>query len=84
MVPYGMKIELHGFDFLRDRKIQGTSMGGNRFRVDMPRLLTMWKQGRLKLDHLISGRIKLDQINDGFANLKSAQPVRQLIDYGAV
>ena len=55
MVPLGTKIELHGFDFLRDRKIQGTSMGGNRFRVDMPRLLSLWRQGRLKLDHLISG-----------------------------
>ena len=39
MVPFGVKIELHGYDFLRDRKLQGTSMGGNRFRVDMPRLL---------------------------------------------
>jgi S-(hydroxymethyl)glutathione dehydrogenase/alcohol dehydrogenase len=81
MVPYGVKIELHGFDFLRDRKIQGTSMGGNRFRVDMPRLLSLWRQGRLKLDHLISGKLKLDQINDGFAALKSGAPVRQLIDF---
>jgi S-(hydroxymethyl)glutathione dehydrogenase/alcohol dehydrogenase len=84
MVPFGTKIELHGFDFLRDRKIQGTSMGGNRFRVDMPRLLSLWKQGRLKLDHLISGRIKLEQVNEGFANLKSGAPVRQLIDFGTV
>jgi S-(hydroxymethyl)glutathione dehydrogenase/alcohol dehydrogenase len=83
MVPFGVKIELHGYDFLRDRKLQGTSMGGNRFRVDMPRLLSLWRQGRLKLDHLISGRIKLDQINDGFAALKSGAPVRQLIDFGA-
>jgi S-(hydroxymethyl)glutathione dehydrogenase/alcohol dehydrogenase len=83
MVPLGVKIELHGFDFLRDRKIQGTSMGGNRFRVDMPRLLSLWKQGRLKLDHLISGRIKLDQINEGFAALKSGAPVRQVIDFAA-
>ena len=82
MVPFGLKIELHGFDFLRDRKIQGTSMGGNRFRVDMPRLLSLWKQGRLKLDHLISGRLRLEEINDGFARLKSGAPVRQLIDYG--
>jgi S-(hydroxymethyl)glutathione dehydrogenase/alcohol dehydrogenase len=83
MVPLGIKIELHGYDFLRDRKIQGTSMGGNRFRVDMPRLLSLWRQGRLKLDHLISGRIKLAEINEGFAALKSAAPVRQLIDFGA-
>jgi S-(hydroxymethyl)glutathione dehydrogenase / alcohol dehydrogenase len=83
MVPFGTKIELHGFDFLRDRKIQGTSMGGNRFRVDMPRLLSLWRQGRLKLDHLISGTLKLDEINEGFARLKSGAPVRQLIDYRA-
>jgi S-(hydroxymethyl)glutathione dehydrogenase/alcohol dehydrogenase len=82
MIPFGVKIELHGADFLRDRKIQGTSMGGNHFRVDMPRLLELWRQGRLKLDHLISGRIKLEQINEGFAKLKSGAPVRQLIDFG--
>ena len=45
MVPFGVKIELHGYDFLRDRKIQGTSMGGNRFRVDMPRLLSLVAPG---------------------------------------
>ena len=81
MIPLGVKIELHGYDFLRDRKLQGTSMGGNRFRVDMPRLLSLWRQGRLKLDHLISGKLKLDQINEGFAALKSGTPVRQLIDF---
>ena len=83
MIPFGTKIELHGADFLRDRKIQGTSMGGNRFRVDMPRLLSLWQQGKLKLDHLISGRLRLDQINEGFARLKSGAPVRQLIDFAA-
>ena len=30
MVPLGQKIELHGFDFLRERKIQGSLMGSNR------------------------------------------------------
>jgi S-(hydroxymethyl)glutathione dehydrogenase/alcohol dehydrogenase len=83
MVPFGVKIELHGYDFLRDRKLQGTSMGGNRFRVDMPRLLSLWKQGRLKLDHLISGRIKLAEVNAGFTALKSGAPVRQVIDFAA-
>src|SRR5512140_997863 len=35
MIPFGQKIELHGFDFLRERKIQGSSMGSNHFRVDL-------------------------------------------------
>jgi S-(hydroxymethyl)glutathione dehydrogenase/alcohol dehydrogenase len=82
MVPFGVKIELHGYDFLRDRKLQGTSMGSNRFRVDMPRLLSLWRQGRLKLDYLISGRLRLAEINEGFAALRSGAPVRQLIDFG--
>ncbi|HBK04738.1 MAG TPA: alcohol dehydrogenase [Acetobacteraceae bacterium] len=82
MIPFGTKIELHGADFLRDRKIQGTSMGGNRFRVDMPRLLELWRQGRLKLDTLVSGEVTLNQINEGFAMLKSGAPVRNLINFG--
>jgi S-(hydroxymethyl)glutathione dehydrogenase/alcohol dehydrogenase len=82
MVPYGMKIELHGFDFLRERRIQGSSMGSNRFRVDMPKLLNAWKKGHLKLDHLISRHIKLDEINEGYAKLKSGDVLRQLIDFG--
>lgn len=81
MIPFGTKIELHGRDFLQDRKIQGTSMGGNRFRVDMPRLLDFWRQGRLKLDNLISGRIKLNEINEGFDRLRTGAPVRQLIEF---
>jgi S-(hydroxymethyl)glutathione dehydrogenase / alcohol dehydrogenase len=78
-----MKIELHGFDFLRERRIQGSSMGSNRFRVDMPKLLNAWKKGHLKLDHLISRHIKLDEINEGYAKLKSGDVLRQLIDFSA-
>jgi len=81
MVPFGTKIELHGADFLQDRKIQGTSMGGNRFRVDMPRMLTLWRQGKLKLDSMITGHIRLDQINEGFAAMKTGAPVRNLIKF---
>ena len=81
MVPFGQKIELHGFDFLRERKIQGSSMGSNHFRTDMPRLLTLWRQGKLKLDHLISNTLKLEEINEGFRRLKGGHVVRQLIAF---
>jgi S-(hydroxymethyl)glutathione dehydrogenase / alcohol dehydrogenase len=36
MAPFGSKIELHGYDFLRERKIQGSSMDSNRFRSTCP------------------------------------------------
>jgi S-(hydroxymethyl)glutathione dehydrogenase / alcohol dehydrogenase len=79
MIPFGTKIELHGADFLQERKIQGSNMGSNRFRVDMPRLVDLYLDGRLKLDELVSARIKLEEINDGFANMKAGAVARSVI-----
>ena len=84
MVPFGEKLELHGADFLRERKIQGSSMGSNRFRVDMPRLIELYMQGRLHLDDWISDRIKLEEINEGFKAMKEGKVVRSVIDFGVV
>src|SRR5882757_3704698 len=61
MIPFGQKIELHGFDFLRERKIQGSSMGSNHFRVDMPRLIEFYMRGKLHLEDWISARLKLSE-----------------------
>ena len=83
MVPFGQKIELHGFDFLRERKIQGSSMGSNRFRVDMPRLIEFYNQRKLHLDDWISDRIQLSEINQGFANMKAGKVVRSVIQFNA-
>ena len=57
-------------------------MGSDRFRVAMPRLLGLWNQGRLHLDRLISGTLRLDEINQGFARPKSGEVVRQLVAFG--
>ena len=83
MVPFGEMIELHGADFLRERKIQGSSMGSNRFRVDMPRLVELYMQGRLHLDDWISNRIKLEEINEGFEAMKAGKVIRSVIDFEA-
>jgi S-(hydroxymethyl)glutathione dehydrogenase/alcohol dehydrogenase len=79
MIPVGIKIELHGVDFLRERKIQGCMMGSNRFRTDMPRLIEFYLQGRLHLKEMVSARIKLEQINEGFAALKTGGVARSVI-----
>src|SRR5260370_27783274 len=76
MVPFGVKIELHGYDFLRDRKLQGTSMGGNRFRVDMPRLLSLWRQGRLQPPHPLSRPPPPTPLHHPFPALQPSPPRR--------
>jgi S-(hydroxymethyl)glutathione dehydrogenase/alcohol dehydrogenase len=79
MIPIGTKIELHGFDFLRERRIQGSMMGSNRFRTDMPRLIEFYMQGRLKLDEMVSRRIRLDQIDEGFEAMKRGGIARSVV-----
>jgi S-(hydroxymethyl)glutathione dehydrogenase/alcohol dehydrogenase len=79
MIPLGTKIELHGFDFLRERRIQGTMMGPNHFRLDIPRLVEFHMQGRMKLDQLVSNRLKLAQINDGFTALQRGGIARNVV-----
>jgi S-(hydroxymethyl)glutathione dehydrogenase/alcohol dehydrogenase len=70
---------LPALDFLQEKKIQGSIMGSNRFRVDMPYYLRLYQQGRIKLDELISARIKLEEINDGYQKLQQGIGARSVI-----
>ena len=81
MIPEGTKIELDGPSFLKEKRIQGSSMGSNRFRTDMPRYIEFYKQGRLKLDELVTQRLKLDQVNDAFADMKQGHVARSVITF---
>jgi S-(hydroxymethyl)glutathione dehydrogenase / alcohol dehydrogenase len=82
MIPEGERIELPGSEFLDEKKIQGSNMGSNRFRVDMPRYVDLYLSGRLKLDELVSARIGLDQINDGFDAMRRGEVARSVIEFG--
>ena len=79
MIPPGQMVSLHGVDFLSEKKIQGSFMGSNRFRVDMPRFIDFYMQGKLHLDDLISNRIALTDINEGMEALKSGEIARSVI-----
>jgi S-(hydroxymethyl)glutathione dehydrogenase/alcohol dehydrogenase len=79
MIPVGESIELPGFAFLAEKKIQGSNMGSNRFRVDMPRYVDMYLQGRLNLDDMISTRIALDEVNAAFARMRTGEITRDVI-----
>jgi len=79
MIPVGTHVELHGPEFLMERKMQGSNMGSNRFRVDMPRFVEFYLQGRLHLDDLISKRIKLEDVNDGMDQLRTGEVARSVI-----
>ncbi|MCP5180738.1 MAG: Zn-dependent alcohol dehydrogenase [Pseudomonadales bacterium] len=79
MIPVGTMVELHGPEFLQERTMQGSNMGSNRFRVDMPRFVEFYLQGRLHLDDLISRRIRLEDVNEGLKALETGEVARSVI-----
>ena len=79
MIPPGDMVSLHGVDFLFEKKIQGSFMGSNRFRVDMPRFVELYLQGKLHLDDMISRHVKLEDVNDAMKALETGEIARSVI-----
>jgi len=79
MVPYGQKVELDATQLLGGKRMQGSNMGSNRFRLDIPRYVDWYLDGRLDLDALVSATMPLDRINEGFATLSGGEVARQLV-----
>ncbi|MDD2058670.1 Zn-dependent alcohol dehydrogenase [Pseudomonas sp. GD03860] len=79
MIKPGLKLDIDPLMLLHERRIQGSFMGSNRFPVDLPRLTDFYMQGRLKLDEMISQRIKLEQINQAFDELRRGELARSVI-----
>ncbi len=79
MIPVGQKVELDGYMFLTERKLQGSNMGSNRFRIDMPKYIDFYLQGRLNLDDMISRRGKLEDVNEAFRAMKAGEVARTVL-----
>jgi S-(hydroxymethyl)glutathione dehydrogenase/alcohol dehydrogenase len=54
-------------------------MGSNRFKVDMPHYIELYRQGRLKLDEMITRRGKLEDVNEFFRAMKAGEVARSVM-----
>jgi S-(hydroxymethyl)glutathione dehydrogenase / alcohol dehydrogenase len=80
VVPLGAQVPLPMLDVvINEKKILGSMMGGNRFRIDMPRYVDFYLDGRLRLDEMISLRLTLDDVNSGLARLEGGEIARSVI-----
>ena len=80
VVPAGTNVELPGADVvLREKTILGCMMGSNRFRLDMPRYVELYRSGRLHLDEMISARLPLEGVNDAFEAMRRGTAARSVI-----
>jgi S-(hydroxymethyl)glutathione dehydrogenase/alcohol dehydrogenase len=79
MVPLGQRLEVDAVQLLSGKRLQGSNMGSNRFRIDMPQYVDWYLAGKLKLDELVSATMPLERINDGLSALAAGEVARQLI-----
>jgi S-(hydroxymethyl)glutathione dehydrogenase/alcohol dehydrogenase len=66
---------------MQEKRIRRVSYGNARPHRDFPLLARAYLDGSLMLDDLISRRIKLEEINDGFASLKRGETIRSVITF---
>jgi len=64
------------------QRILGSCMGSTRLAVDVPRLIDLYRQGRLKLDELITARYPLDRINEAIEAVERGDALRNVIVFG--
>ncbi len=81
MMPLGHKVGLEARDLLGGKKLQGALMGGNRFPVDIPRLVDFYLRGLLDLDSIIAKRVPLSAINEAFDDLRGGDSVRTVVTF---
>jgi S-(hydroxymethyl)glutathione dehydrogenase/alcohol dehydrogenase len=83
MVPNDTRLEIRAMDLLSEKRLQGSMMGSNQFRTDIPRLIAMYLDGRLDLDSMVSKTLTLDEVNDGYALMKRGEVARSVIAFSA-
>jgi alcohol dehydrogenase len=62
-----------------ERTVKGSYIGTCVPSRDLPRYIELYRRGKLPVDRLMSGRLKLDEVNVGFDRLHEGKAVRQVI-----
>lgn len=64
-----------------ERTVKGSYIGTCVPTRDIPRFIGLYQAGKLPVDRLMSGKLKLDDINEGFDRLHEGKAVRQVIEF---
>ncbi|CAM8656013.1 AdhC Zn-dependent alcohol dehydrogenases, class III [Acidimicrobiia bacterium] len=77
------EVNLNLFDLaMQQKSIVGTIFGSANPRYDIPKLLGLYRSGHLKLDELVTKTYSLEQINDGYQDMRDGKNIRGVIIYG--
>ncbi|HKN09134.1 MAG TPA: alcohol dehydrogenase, partial [Pseudomonadota bacterium] len=80
MVPAGQKLEIEpGWIIGGARYLTGCVLGSNRFRIDAPRYVEYYRQGRLNLDEMVTCHCRLEEIDEAFKQMENGDLVRSVV-----
>src|SRR6266536_2490651 len=77
----GQEISTRPFQLVTGRVWKGTAFGGARGRSDVPRIVDWYMEGKIKIDELITHRLALDDINQGFDLMHAGESIRSVVIY---
>jgi S-(hydroxymethyl)glutathione dehydrogenase/alcohol dehydrogenase len=81
VLPPDATIEFPWMAIRPECRVQTSRMGGNRFRIDIPRYLEFYRQGRLLLDEMVTRRGTLGDINEAFRAMKAGEVARTVLTF---
>lgn len=64
-----------------ERTLKGSYLGSGVPSRDIPRFLGLYRRGKLPIDRLLTHRLKLDDINEGFDRLHEGSAIRQIVEF---
>ena len=74
-----LKMDPFGELLVQKKSIQGVYRGSTNFKLDIPLHAGLYLQGRFNLDDLVSRIIPLEQINEGYDDLRQGEVARSVI-----
>ncbi len=77
----GQEIATRPFQLVTGRRWIGTAFGGARGRTDVPRIVDMYMEGRIRIDELITHRLPLERINEAFTLMTTGESIRSVVIY---
>jgi S-(hydroxymethyl)glutathione dehydrogenase/alcohol dehydrogenase len=77
----GAEIATRPFQLVTGRVWRGSAFGGARGRSDVPKIVDWYMEKKLNIDDLITHRLKLEQINEGFDLMKRGESIRSVVLY---
>ncbi len=77
----GKEISTRPFQLVTGRVWMGTAFGGARGRTDVPKIVDWYMDGKINIDDLITHRLPLERINEGFDLMKAGESIRSVVVY---